>query len=471
MKTKVPFVGASYEARSKNVDAQRAINCFVEMDNNSPRAPMALYGTAGLKKLQTLPKSGCLAALVEGGYIWAIYESTVYRIDSSYNYVSIGKISSSSSACLASNGNQIIIVDGVGGYIIDVKYGTLTNITSASFPSGVTRVTYQDGYFAVAGNGTQKFYISKLSDGSSWNGLDYASAEGSPDNTIGIISDHRELWLFGKNSTEIWVNTGNATFPFERTGNAFIEQGCASGASVAKIDNSVFWLGSDDRGDGIVYRANGYTPQRISTHALEFAIQSYSVISDAMGFTYQQEGHSFYVLTFPTASKTWVYDISTGVWHERAYMNQNTGVLSRWRVNCHVMFNGMNVVFDYANGKMYQLDMDTYTEDGDYIYRLRSSIDNENMQDRVFYELLEIDLETGVGLNNGQGITPLLMMRYSNDGGHSWSSIKTEMIGAIGQYSARCRYKRLGTGRNRVWEISMTDPVKFVVMGANVRVK
>jgi hypothetical protein len=372
---------------------------------------------------------------------------------------------------MSSNGTQIIIVNGVGGYIIDVSSGTLTQITSASFPNGVTRATYQDGYFAVAGNGTQKFYISSLSNGSLWNGLDYASAEGSPDNTIGIISDHRELWLFGKNSTEIWVNTGNATFPFHRTGNAFIEQGCASGASVAKIDNSVFWLGSDDRGDGIVYRANGYTPQRISTHALEFAIQGYSVISDASGFTYQQEGHSFYVLNFPAVSKTWVYDVSTGVWHERAYMNQSSGALSRWRANCHVMFNGLNIVFDYSNGKLYQLDMDTYTDDGDYIYRLRSTIDNENMQDRVFYELLEVDLETGVGLNNGQGISPVLMMRYSNDGGHTWSSVKSESMGSIGQYSARCRYKRLGTGRNRVWEISMTDPVKFVVMGANVRIK
>ena len=194
----------------------------------------------------------------------------------------IGTVSDTVS--MASNGTEIILVDGSAGYLINTTANTVTQITDPDFPNGVRRATYQDGYFIVAGDNSQKFYISGLLNGSAWDGLDFASAEGAPDNTIGLISDHRELWLFGDTSAEIWVNTGNADFPFERSGNAFIEHGCAAAASVAKLDNTVFWLGADDRGSGIVWRAQGYTPVRISTHAVEKAISGYADISDAVAF-------------------------------------------------------------------------------------------------------------------------------------------------------------------------------------------
>lgn len=468
MRVKIPFVGPSYTARSSNADAQRTLNCFVEMSNASPRAPLALYGTPGLRKVATLatgPVRGCLS---EGGFAWVVAGGTVYRVSTAYAVTTVGTMGTTTGAVgMASNGSEVIIVDGSGGYLVTVATATMATISDADFPNGVRQAAYQDGYFVVTGDGSQSFYISGLLNGGAWDGLDFASAEGSPDSTVGVISDHRELWLFGANSAEVWVNTGNNDFPFERSGNTFVEHGCASAGSIAKLDNTVFWLGADDRGTGIVWRADGYTPLRISTHATELAFAGYT-LGDAVAFSYQQEGHGFYVLHFPTDGKTWVYDAATQVWHERAYREAATGVLSQWRANCHTMLGGLHLVGDCEDGRLYVLDPDYFSDDGDPILRLRTAQTQEKLQMRLFFSELQIDMETGVGLATGQGSAPLLMMRYSNDGGHTWSNERTATVGAVGEYGARCRFMRLGAGRNRVWEISMTDPVRFAVLGAVV---
>lgn len=465
MRLKIPFVGPAYQARSLNVDAQRAVNCYLETDATSNRAPVALYGTPGMILRATLGTSPVRACINEGGYAWWVAGNTVYRMAPNYAVTTVGTITSSTGDIgIASNGTQIIIVDGYGGWIVTVATATIAQITDPDFPNGVTRAQFQDGFFIVAGDGSDKFYINEVTySGTVWNGLDFDSAAGSPDETIGLISDHRELWLFGSDSAEIFVYTGNADFPFERSGNTFLEAGCASGATVAKADNTVFWLGTDDRGVGIVWRANGYTPERISNHALEKAIQGYS-INQAKAFTYQQEGHLFYVLNFPEA--TWVHDVSTREWHERAWMDPGTGNLSRWRADCHVVFNNVHLVGDYQSGKVYQLDLDTYTDDGNLIKRIRTTTSTEQQQLRVFWSSLQVDMETGVGLSTGQGSDPLLMLRFSDDGGHTWSNLRTGSVGKIGEYGRRVKFNRLGVGRNRVYEISMTDPVKFAVLGA-----
>ena len=469
MKASIPFVGASYQARSLNADAQRAVNCYIELDQASPRAPVALYGTPGLRKVATASAGlGCRGAITESGYAWLVIGNYVYRMDSSYSLTSLGTIGSSSGPVgLASNGLELLIVDGVAGWIVNVAAASLTQITDVDFPNGVKRAAYQDGYFIVTGDNSQQFYISQLLNGGAWDGLDTDLAQGAPDNTIGVISDHRELWLFGNTSAEIWLNTGNADFPFERTGNAFVEEGCASAATVAKADNTVFWLGADDRGSGIVWRANGYTPIRISTHAVETALAGYT-LGDAWAMTYQQEGHSFYVLTFPTSGATWVYDAATQLWHERAYRDTTTDALGQWRAAGHCMLGGLHLVGDYADGRIYVLDLAYYLDDTDPIVRLRTSQTQAQLQHRLFFNSLQVDMETGVGLVSGQGSDPQLMLRYSNDGGHTWSSLKTATIGRLGEYGARCRFNRLGAGRNRVWEISLSDPVKFAVLGAVV---
>jgi hypothetical protein len=350
MRARIPFVGPAYEARSLNVDSQRAINCFLEMDSASPRAPIAVYGTPGTVLQFTLPTSPVRGCIADTTYSYWVAGNTVYRVSTSNAVTSLGTIGSSTgTVSMSFNGTQILLVDGVAGWLI--AGGVLTQITDVDFPNGVTRSTFQDGYFIVTGkSGSQQFWINEVAyEGTGWNGLDFASAEGSPDNTIGVISDHRELWLFGSNSAEVWVNTGNSDFPFQRSGNTFIEHGCAAAATVAKADNTVWWLGTDDRGEGIVWRADGYTPVRVSTHAIE-KLLSECTLSAATAFTYQQEGHIFYVLNLP--EKSLVYDAATQLWHERAWMNPASGVLSRWRKDCCVFFNNQHFTGDYESVKV-----------------------------------------------------------------------------------------------------------------------
>jgi len=470
MRQKIPFIGPSYQARSLNADAQCTLNCYVELNNNSPRAPVALYGTPGTVRKLTFPTAPVRACFKEGAYTWWVAGNVVYRVDRDYQQLALGEIGTYTGEIgIASNGGQVLLVDGAHGWLIDVKASTLAAITDPEFPSGVTRATYQDSFFLVTGDGTGKFYMNEVpNDGAQWNGLDFASAEGSPDNTIAIISDHRELWLFGELTAEVWSNTGNADFPFQRAGNVFIEHGCAAAGTVAKADNTVFWLGADDKGAGIVWRADGYSPLRISTHAIERAIESYARIDDAFAFTYQQEGHIFYVLSFPAAGATWCYDAATQLWHQRAWRNPDNGQLTRWRPSCHVYANGAHLLGDFETGDVYALDLDTYTDAGVPILRRRRTTAIEALGLRRTYSSLQVDMETGVGVDNGQGEAPLLMLRYSNDGGHTWSPERTATVGAAGQYGARAKFHRLGSGRDRVWEISMTDPLKFAVFGAVV---
>ena len=222
---------------------------------------------------------------------------------------------------------------------------------------------------AIQSNGLT-FKNTALIDGLTWDILDFSTVDGSPDALVSMIVDHNEIWLFGTQSVEVWYYNGDPDFPFARIQGAFNEIGCAAAYSVAKLDNGLFWLGADARGQGIVYRSNGYTGTRISTHAIEFAIAQYGNISDALAYTYQQEGHSFYVLTFPSANATWVYDVATQAWHERASWENSH--FNRHRSNCQMAFNSEVIVGDFVNGNIYAFDLDVYDDNGQLQRWLRS---------------------------------------------------------------------------------------------------
>jgi hypothetical protein len=278
--------------------------------------------------------------------------------------------------------------------------------------------------------------------------------------------------VFGTDSVEVWYDSGAADFPLTRIQGAFNEIGCVAAFSIAKLDNGLFWLGTDARGQGIVYRANGYTGVRVSTHAIEYAIAQYGNISDAIAYTYQQEGHAFYVLTFPTGNATWVYDVSTQVWHERAGFDN--GEFMRHRSNCQCNFGGNIIVGDFENGNIYQYDLDVYADNGGiqkWLRSWRALPTGQNNLKRTAHHSLQLDCETGVGLNDGQGSDPQVMLRWSDDGGHTWSNEHWSPVGKIGAYGHRTFWRRLGMTlklRDRVYELSGTDPNKIAIMGAEL---
>jgi hypothetical protein len=307
---------------------------------------------------------------------------------------------------------------------------------------------------------TQRFYISSQNDFTTWDPLDFGSAEGLPDNAIALISDHRELWVFGEISTEVFYNSGATDFPFERVAGATIEHGCAAPHSVAKLDNTVFWLGKDTNGRGIVWRADGYRPMRVSTHAIEQALAQNAFISDAVGWTYQQSGHSFYVLNMFN-DRAFVYDASTTLWHERSDWDTLNGVELPYGATCHAYYRRTNVVGG-TDGTVYSFDENAHNYINGGLRRwLRSWRHGNSEGGIVRYGALTLDAQMG------ENDAPV-MLRWSDDGGKTWSNSHWTTLGAVGKYGNRAIWRRLGKGRDRVFELSGTDASPVRLMGAYV---
>lgn len=457
------LIAAACESRSRATSAQALVNLYPEA---GPNGEVTLYGTPGLTLWVQLTTGEVRGLFVAASSLFCVVSSVVYRINSAGVATVLGTIGSSSgSVSMASNGQQLLIVDGTtSGFFVSLSTFALTQITDTDFPGGVT-AAFLDGFVLFNEPDTGKVWTGSSYDVSEIDGLDFATAEGAPDNIVGIVADHRELWLLGEESSEVYYNSGNPNFPFERVQGAFIEQGCASAASIVKLDNTVIWLGRDAKGRGIVWRAEGYTPRRISTHEIEFQISTYSRIDDAIAFSYQQDGHSFYVLTFPSADVTWCLDVATGKWHRRGWYSN--GELHRHRANCHAFFGGMHIVGDHSNGKLYVMSMSAYTDDSDEIVR---EIVGQHIRSgkRVFYGECEVRIESGVGVTTGQGSDPKAMLCTSDDAGRTWSSWRMASIGKVGQYLTRITWRRLGSGNSKTFRIRISDPIPVAISGIRV---
>ena len=499
-----PILGQSYVARSVNAADNRMVNLYPEATPIAGKTAGFLNRAPGLRKLNTIgtgPIRGLWAPEPNGTYAYVVSGNEFYQIDVNYNATLRGTVAGTGPVSMADNGIQIFIAANPNGYIYNMSTGAFAPIGDPDFP-GASTVGYLDGYFVFNEPNSQKVWVTSLLDGTSVDPLDFASAEGAPDQLVSVNIDHREAWLFGTGTVEVWYNAGTADFPLQRIQGAFNELGCAAVYSVAKLDNTLFWLGADARGNGVVYHANGYRGERISTHAVEFAIQNYSVISDAVAYSYQQEGHKFYVLTFPTASATWVYDTSTGAWHERASLIN--GQFGRHRSNCQMNFNSEIIVGDYENGNIYAFDLNVYADDTrpqKWLRSWRALPTGTNTLRRTAHHTLQLDCESGVGTgvslandfalvteggteldtetgspllldeNMVAGSDPQAMLRWSDDGGHTWSREHWSSLGAIGQYQRRVFWRRLGMTqklRDRVYEVSGSDPVKVTIMGAEL---
>jgi hypothetical protein len=471
---KTPILGSTYVARSVNAADARMVNLFPEVVPEGGKEPAFLQRCPGLLNLATVgsgPIRGLWTFSSDNNTAFVVSGNELYKINTSYAATLLGSIPGTGPVSMADNGIQLFIACNGPSYIYNNSTGIFGQIVDVDFPGAVT-VGYIDGYFVFNEPNSQRIWVTQLLDGTSIEPLDFASAEGSPDGVVGLIVDHREVWVYGTNSVEVWYDAGTPDFPLQRIQGAFNEIGCISAYTIAKMDNGLFWLGADARGQGIVYRANGYTGQRISTHAVEWQIQQYGNLTDALAYTYQQDGHSFYVLIFPSANTTWVYDVATGAWHERA--GWSDGSFTRHRSNCQMAFNNQIIVGDYQNGNIYAFDLDTYADNGQiqkWLRSWRALPTGQNNLKRTAQHAMQLDMESGVGLATGQGSNPEVMLRWSDDGGHTWSNYRTTSVGKIGEYYYRVWFRRLGMTmklRDRVYELSMTDPVKTAIMGAEI---
>ncbi len=469
-----PILGQAYVARSVNAADNRMVNLFPEAIPEGGMTSGFLNRAPGLRLLATIgtgPIRGLWTHSTGGYDAYVVSGSEFYKIDTEYNATLLGTVSGSGPVSIADSGTQIFLACNPDAYVYTEATNTFVQITDPDF-AGAATVCYIDGYFAFNQPNTQIIWVTGIFDATQIDPLAFAAAESSPDQVVAVVSNNREVWVFGQGTTEVWYDAGTIPFPLAPIQGAYNEIGCLAPFSIAKLDNSIFWLGADPRGYGIVYRNQGYTGKRVSTHAIEYAIQQYGDISDAEAYTYQEEGHAFYVLNFPKANATWVYDVATGAWHERA--SWNNGFFMRHRGQCQMNFNSQTIVGDFENGNIYALDLNVYSDNGDiqkWVRSWRPLPPNQNNLKRTAQHTLQLDCQSGVGLNLGQGSDPQVMLRWSDDGGHTWSSEHWISMGKIGEYGYRAIWRRLGMTtklRDRIYEISGTDPNKIVIVGAEL---
>jgi hypothetical protein len=446
------------------------------MESPGAKADAALYPCPGVTLVNTLSPGPIRGMFHQDGLTFAVSGFNVYMSTDSFQTTStnIGTVAvNGNPAVITSNGDgggQIFITSGDTGYCYDIGSTTF----STEIASGATTCDFLDGYIVVLDATTSTLKVSDLNDATGWTPTQIAQRTQGGDDWVAMKIINADIWLMGSQTSEAWYNTGLFPFPFGPRQGAFIQQGAAAPFSLASLNSTLLWVSQNAQGAGMVQRLDGYAPVRLSTHAIEFAIQGYARIDDAVSFVYQEQGHTFYVLNFPTANATWVYDPNTNQWHQRGYWNANQTRFDCYRPQyfCHTT-NNLNLVGDRLTGAVYSLSITVATDvDGAGIRRLRRFRGFSEQEKYLFYSNLQFDMETGVALSTGQGSDPQLMLSWSNDGGHTFSSEIWTSAGVRGDYAARAMFRgRLGRARNRVWDLIVSDPIPWRISQAFVDVE
>ncbi len=358
--------------------------------------------------------------------------------------------------------NQLVIIDGTNGYHYNITTTTTTfPIADVDFPQTCTDITVQDDYVIVEKAGSISFYISNVSDGTSWAALDFASKFRKPDRLVAINSNKGELWLLGSNSCEVWNNTGNASFPFERRNDVFIEEGCAAKQSVVIAANTMFFLARSKSGGYGVVAVENYMPKVISTKPIMYLINQMSTVSDCIAYPYAKDGHEVIDFTFPTANKTISYDVTTGIWLKRESYVSNT--YGRFLGNCAAFCYGKSLVGDYNSGIIYYQDNATFTENGVAIRRRFVSPPVYFEGRRIFISRLQIDVQTNVGSSK------TFLLEMSTDRGNTWETVDTFTVPTSGDGTIYT--SSLGSAFCFLFRITTTDNFNFTLLGLQANVE
>lgn len=461
---KIPFATQSYKSPSLPISAQRLVNMYAERQPPDAKTDVAVFGCPGIIPFATCGTGPVRGAHKMAGVPYFVSGARLYSVSSTGVATDLGgSISGTGPVGMDDNGSQLVITNGTSGYLYSATIGFVL-ISDTDFNAAET-VQFFDQRFYFDWKNTNKFFGSDLLDGTAYNALVFASAEARPDNVVALVLNKQILLVFGTDTIEPWQDIGAANMPLERVPGVVIERGLAAPHATVKEDNSVFFLGDDRR----FYRLDGLTPIGISTPAIDAEWQSYSTVSDAYCFSYSWAGHKFIVVHFVAANTTWEFDIATGLWHERESWDINGRSYGRWRGNCFVSCYDKQLIGDAYSGAIGYLSATTYTEFGNTVQGLATSppIHDED-QKRLFISRLQLDIEAGVGIATGQGSDPQWMLRTSKDGGRTYTTMqKWRSAGAIGATRSRLRWLKLGQARERVFELTTTDPVKRTIIKAS----
>lgn len=483
------FLGGSYPHQVVTADQERTVNFYMEPPQAQGATP-ALVPTPGVNRIVDLTsvKTGDIAPgrahLFESGREFMVVGSSFIELDAVGNATNHGEVGDDPNpATISSNGDgggQLLITSAGNAFTFTLATNTLAQVTALD--GKATMGDYLDGYFLVLDTKTSTLYLSALFDGTSWDTTaDFAQRSIASDPWVSMRVIDRYVWLLGEHTSEAWYNAGGS-FPLALHTSSLIRYGCAAPWSVAVSENSILWLHSSRFGAGEVIQARGFTPQVVSKFAVSNALSKIRYPEGARGDVYTDRGHTFYLLSVPTGKTTWAFDLSTGEWAERGTWLSAEHEWNAWRPGFFVRAFGEMRCLDSSGSGVYRLDYGNATDvyektvafgspDPLPLRRLRRApaINEENR--RVSYSYFEVDMESGLGTSTGQGSAPMVMLRFSDDGGKTWSSGHWRSAGKIGEFSHRVKWNRLGQARRRVFEVSMTDPIPYKFTGAYLSAK
>lgn len=460
------LAGSSYSNLAGNINAQTCINWYVVPAGPKARIKAGLYPTAGTTFIKSIGAGPFRGSIGHKGKAYFLSGSEFIEMDSTENTTAIsGTVATTSGLVdMCSNGDfgdQILLVDGTEGYIFDGS--TLAAVADVDFPSNPTSCVYLDGYAIITTQDTGFFYISNLNDFSGWVATQFANAERDPDNLVRAFVNNRDLILFGEYTTEIGTNTGAYPFPFEAYANGLFDIGLDARHSVARANNKVMWLSKDRRGKKQIQTSTGTNYKPLSTLAIDYQISTYSTTSDAEAFTYSEYGMDFYQITFPSAGITWVCNLTVyEIDPEYAWFQKKTGT-TRHIASTYLYFNNKHYVGAWDSSNLYSMDSGVYLDNTTSIIRERTTeVVTTDINRRLRHYGLELLFQPGTGLITGQGSDPQISVDWSDDGGRTWSNVRSVDLGGIGNYSKRLLLNHLGMARARIYRIRASDPVKLV---------
>src|SRR5882672_2803894 len=477
-----PIFESWTQDRSRAGNTDIAINLYPEhVDGPDGPAIGVLLGTPGYTPPLATVGTGPIRRTFtsSNGLLYVLSGNGFYSVDSEFIVTLLGTVGSATGpASIIESPTQILVVEGTGGWVWNFVNLTFTQVIPNGYSSIVnpTVAVYQDGFGLVNSQKSNIIYQTNYNDFSSFavlNVVNNAFVQGNPQWIISMYDLKREVWIFKQKAIEIWINQGDPGFAFVPLQGVYPVVGCAAVRSVARLGDGLAWLGSSEQGTGVVYHALGYNAKPISTHAITAMIQSFPVISDATAYSYQMDQHYFYVLTFPSANITFVYDMATGKWHQRAAFSN--GVFNREIANSFSFFNGQNVVGDSVNGNLYALSDSVFNENGavrKWMRSWRALPPSAPAGIPMSFDQLQIFMETGVTVPSG--LTPEIMLEWSDDGGYTFIGSVLVPAGQIGQTTWRVIQNRLGstkigTGLDRIFRISGVDPIRIAITGADVQ--
>lgn len=459
----IPFVGPSYSLANYKASTQESVNLHLLGMETPSKAPFLLERVPGLAEFADL------GAEIRGGIecedrCFFVAGDTLYEVNSAGTATNLGTLQTATGTVdMAWGLTQLVIVDGTYGYVLTLATDTFSQITDADFPGSAT-VAFLNNYFYFVSPDTQQVYASAINDATTFDALDYVSAERSPDRMVAVVNDHAEVLFFGSRSIERWVPSVGE-FPLQRDNGTAVDVGCLAPHSIRSADNTLFFLGRDKAGSGIVYRMGaGIQPIRVSTIALEEAIRA-GTLEDATGWVYQDRGQTFYALQIPGVDATWVYETTTGTWHKRCDLD-DTGQFTAWRADHCVFAHGKHLVGG-PDGIVYEMSRDYRTFAGDAIVCERTSPHSASPNlDRVRFGVFVLDALTGEA---EQSESPVVELSWSNDGGATFGNPLQRSLGEVGERYPRIVWRALGSARNRVWRIRYADAAKFSIINATVQ--